>query len=129
MLFNSLRRGKGWNPPEAPGKNPHPGLLRALFHDTAFDDYFAECAPFSIPLFTANRLSFSPSDSSNEHIMLNWVITFFLLAVIAAVCGFGGLAGTFAQIAKLIAVVFVVLFIASLIYSAISGRRPNPPAL
>ena len=32
--------------------------------------------------------------------MLNWVITFFLMAVVAAVLGFGGLAGTFAEIAK-----------------------------
>lgn len=59
--------------------------------------------------------------------MLNWVITFFLLAVVAAILGFGGLAGTFAEIAKFLAVVLVVLFVASLIYSLVSGRRPNPP--
>ncbi len=59
--------------------------------------------------------------------MLNYVITFFLLAVLAAIFGFGGLAGTFAGIAKLIAVVFIALFVASLLFSAISGRRP--PAL
>lgn len=59
--------------------------------------------------------------------MLNWVITFFLLAVLAAIFGFGGLAGTFAEIAKFIAVVFVVLFVASLIYSMITGRRAAPP--
>lgn len=56
--------------------------------------------------------------------MLNWIITFFILAIIAAIFGFGGLAGTFANIAQFIAVVFVVLFIASLIYSAITGRKP-----
>lgn len=59
--------------------------------------------------------------------MLNWIITFFLLAVAAAIFGFGGIAGTFAEIAKFLSVVFVVLFVASLIYSAITGRRPSPP--
>ena len=61
--------------------------------------------------------------------MLNWVITFFLLAIVAAVFGFGGLAGTFAEIAKFLAIVFVVLFVASLVYSLISGRRPPSPPL
>ena len=56
--------------------------------------------------------------------MINWVITFFLLAVIAAVFGFGGLAGTFAEIAKFVAILFVVLFAISLLYSLLSGRRP-----
>ncbi len=59
--------------------------------------------------------------------MLNWVITFFLLAVVAAVFGFGGLAGTFAEIAKFIAVLFVVLFVISLLYSMVTGRRVTPP--
>lgn len=59
--------------------------------------------------------------------MINWAITFFLLAVIAAVFGFGGLAGTFANIAQFLAVLFVVLFIASLLYSAVTGRSANPP--
>jgi len=59
--------------------------------------------------------------------MINWAITFFLLAIVAAVFGFGGLAGTFVSIAKFLAILFVVLFVASLIYSAITGRRANPP--
>lgn len=61
--------------------------------------------------------------------MLNWVITFFLLAVVAAIFGFGGLAGTFAEIAKFLAVVFVVLFVAGFNYSLLSGRRPPAPPL
>jgi uncharacterized membrane protein YtjA (UPF0391 family) len=58
--------------------------------------------------------------------MINWIITFFLLAVVAAVCGFGGMAGTFAEIAKFLAVLFVVLFAAGLVYSLLSGRHPPP---
>ena len=59
--------------------------------------------------------------------MLNWIVTFFILAVLAAILGFGGLAGTFSQIAQFLAVMFVVLFLASLVYSAITGKRANPP--
>ena len=59
--------------------------------------------------------------------MLGWVITFFIMAIIAAVFGFGGLAGSFASIAKFLAVLFVVLFVASLIYNMITGRRVTPP--
>lgn len=61
--------------------------------------------------------------------MINWIITFFLLAVVAAVLGFSGLAGTFVEIAKILAVLFVVLFVASLIYSLLAGRRPPPPLI
>jgi uncharacterized membrane protein YtjA (UPF0391 family) len=59
--------------------------------------------------------------------MLNYVITFFILAVLAAVFGFGGLASDFAGIAKFLAGIFVLLFVASLIYSLVTGRKVNPP--
>jgi uncharacterized membrane protein YtjA (UPF0391 family) len=59
--------------------------------------------------------------------MLNYAITFFILAIIAAILGFGGLAGTLTEIAKLFVVVFAVLFVASLLYGAVTGRRPTPP--
>lgn len=59
--------------------------------------------------------------------MLNYVVTFFILAVIAAIFGFGGLAADFAGIAKFLALIFVVLFVASLIYSMLTGKRANPP--
>ena len=59
--------------------------------------------------------------------MLNWVITFLLLAIVAAVFGFGGLAGTFASIAQFLAIIFLVLFVASLVYGMITGREPPTP--
>ena len=59
--------------------------------------------------------------------MLNWAITFFLMAVVAAILGFGGVAGTFVEIAKFLAILFVVLFVASLIFGMVTGRRANPP--
>jgi uncharacterized membrane protein YtjA (UPF0391 family) len=59
--------------------------------------------------------------------MIGYAITFFLLAIVAGLFGFGGLAGTFASIAQFLTVAFVVLFIASLVYGLITGRRANPP--
>jgi len=57
--------------------------------------------------------------------MINYIVTFFILAVIAAVLGFGGLAGTFIEVAKILSIVFVVLFIGGLILSLLSGRKNN----
>lgn len=61
--------------------------------------------------------------------MINYVITFFVLAVLAAFLGFGGLATSFAEIAKFLALIFVILFVASLVYSLVTGCKPNVPTL
>jgi uncharacterized membrane protein YtjA (UPF0391 family) len=41
--------------------------------------------------------------------------------------GFGGLAADFAGVARFLTAVFVILFLASLIYTTITGRKANPP--
>ncbi|MCS7470286.1 DUF1328 domain-containing protein [Stieleria sp. ICT_E10.1] len=51
--------------------------------------------------------------------MLSWALTFLIIALIAGVLGFGVVAGTAAYIAKVLFVVFLVLFIIGLIM----GRR------
>ena len=56
--------------------------------------------------------------------MLGWAVTFLVIALIAAALGFGGLAGTAVGIAKLLFWVFLVLFVVSLVYSLMTGRRP-----
>jgi uncharacterized membrane protein YtjA (UPF0391 family) len=48
-----------------------------------------------------------------EMIMLNWAILFLIVALVAAVLGFGGIAGTAIGIAKIIFVVAIVLFLIS----------------
>ena len=45
--------------------------------------------------------------------MLNWEILFLVVALVAAVLGFGGIAGTAIGIAKIIFVVAIVLFLIS----------------
>lgn len=54
--------------------------------------------------------------------MLGWAITFLVVALIAAVLGFGVIAGTAAWIAKLLFFVFLVLFVVSLVFGNV--RRP-----
>lgn len=51
--------------------------------------------------------------------MLGWSLTFLLIALVAAILGFGVIAGTAASIAKILFVVFLVLFLVSLL----SGGR------
>lgn len=51
--------------------------------------------------------------------MLSWTLTFLVIALIAAVLGFGVLAGTAMSIAKVLFLVFLVMFVVSFIM----GRR------
>lgn len=56
--------------------------------------------------------------------MLGWAVLFLVIALVAAALGFGGIAAVSAEIAQLVFWIFIVLFVVSLIYGLISGRRP-----
>jgi uncharacterized membrane protein YtjA (UPF0391 family) len=58
--------------------------------------------------------------------MLGWALTFLIIALIAAVLGFGGIAGTAIEIAKIIFFVAIVLFLISAVFGLIRGRAPSP---
>lgn len=47
--------------------------------------------------------------------MLRWALAFFVIAIIAAVFGFGGIAVAAAGIAKILFFIFIVLFLAALL--------------
>ncbi len=47
--------------------------------------------------------------------MLNYSILFLIIALVAAILGFGVIAGTAATIAKVLFVLFLILFVASLL--------------
>ena len=47
--------------------------------------------------------------------MLNWALTFFIVALLAAVFGFTGIAVAAAGVAKLLFFIFLVLFVLSLV--------------
>jgi len=46
--------------------------------------------------------------------LLSWTIIFLVIAIIAAVFGFGVIAGTAASIAKVLFVIFLILFVIGL---------------
>lgn len=48
--------------------------------------------------------------------MLNWSVTFFIVALVAAVLGFTGIAAEAAAIAKILFGVFLILFVVSLLF-------------
>ncbi len=47
--------------------------------------------------------------------MLHYALVFFLIAIVAAVFGFGGIAVASAGIAKILFVLFLVLFLVSMV--------------
>ena len=58
--------------------------------------------------------------------MLGWAITFLVLGLIAAIFGFGGIAGAAIGIAKILFFVFLVIFVVMLLLSFSRGRGPIP---
>lgn len=56
--------------------------------------------------------------------MFNWSLGFLMVALVAALLGFGGLAGTATEFARILFMVGIVLFIVSLVYQGVSGRKP-----
>ncbi|HUR58861.1 MAG TPA: DUF1328 domain-containing protein [Opitutaceae bacterium] len=56
--------------------------------------------------------------------MLRWTLLFLVIALIAGVFGFTGIAGASTDIARTLFFVFLVLLIISAIVSAFKGRPP-----
>jgi len=59
--------------------------------------------------------------------MLRWAAVFFIIAIIAGIFGFGGVASDSAGIARFLFFLFVVIFAVSLIWGLITGRSSGVP--
>ena len=59
--------------------------------------------------------------------MLRWSLGFFIVAIIAAVFGFGGIASGAAELARVCFFFFIVIFAVSLVWSLVTGKKA--PAL
>jgi len=57
--------------------------------------------------------------------MFGWAVTFLLVALVAAVLGFGGIATFAVDIAKIIFFVAIVLFVVSAVIALVRGRSPT----
>ena len=54
--------------------------------------------------------------------MLGWVVTFLIIALVAGVLGFGGIAGASIEIAKAIFFIAIILFLISAVVGLARGR-------
>jgi uncharacterized membrane protein YtjA (UPF0391 family) len=59
--------------------------------------------------------------------MFGWALTFLIVALIAAVLGFGGIAAFAVDIAKIVFFVAIVLFVISAIVGLVRSRSPTAP--
>jgi uncharacterized membrane protein YtjA (UPF0391 family) len=77
--------------------------------------------------FSRTKGAFMPGNERKRAAMLGWAITFLVIALIAAVLGFGGIAGFAVEAAKLVFFVAIVLFLISAVVGLIRGRSPRVP--
>ena len=54
--------------------------------------------------------------------MLSWVVTFLVIALIAGILGFGGIAGASIEIAKAVFFIAMLLFLISAVVGLVRGR-------
>jgi uncharacterized membrane protein YtjA (UPF0391 family) len=57
--------------------------------------------------------------------MLRLAIAFFVIALLAALFGFGGIASASAGIAQILFFIFLVLFVLALVVGLFRGRAPR----
>jgi uncharacterized membrane protein YtjA (UPF0391 family) len=55
--------------------------------------------------------------------LLKWALIFFLISIVAAIFGFGGVAAASADIARVLFYIFVVIFLVLLILGLLAARR------
>jgi uncharacterized membrane protein YtjA (UPF0391 family) len=54
--------------------------------------------------------------------MLGWAVTFLIIALVAAVFGFGGIASASAGIAQILFFIFLALFVVAIVARFVQGR-------
>ena len=59
--------------------------------------------------------------------MISWAISFLVVALIAAVFGFGGITGVAIELAKIVFFVAIILFLISAVVGIVRGRTPTVP--
>jgi uncharacterized membrane protein YtjA (UPF0391 family) len=79
-------------------------------------DYFLKsCAARSVAAINAEM-------ENRGRVMLSWVVTFLVIALIAGILGFGGIAGASIEIAKAIFFIAIILFLISVVVGLARGR-------
>jgi uncharacterized membrane protein YtjA (UPF0391 family) len=70
----------------------------------------------------ASAAAIESATGNRGRVMLSWVLTFLIIALIAGVLGFGGIAGASVEIAKAIFFIAVILFLVSAVVGLVRGR-------
>jgi uncharacterized membrane protein YtjA (UPF0391 family) len=84
-------------------------------------------SPFKNPVSPDGSFVVSPVNFYRKSLikkggpMLYWSVTFFVIAIIAAIFGFTGIAASAVYIAKILFFIFLILFIVSLIIPRFRG--------
>jgi uncharacterized membrane protein YtjA (UPF0391 family) len=73
----------------------------------------------TVQAFNAEASAATVAHSYREIAMLHYAVVFFVIALIAALFGFGGIAASAVGIAKILFFVFAVLAIASFLFGMI----------
>ena len=55
--------------------------------------------------------------------MLRWSLIFFVISLIAAVLGYGGIASEAAEVAKVLFYIFLAIFAGTLILGLVAGQK------
>jgi uncharacterized membrane protein YtjA (UPF0391 family) len=78
---------------------------------------------FLHPMRGAHLAAVVEGETGNgDRVMLSWVVTFLIVALIAGILGFGGIAGVSIEIAKAIFFIAVILFLVSAVVGLARGR-------
>jgi len=67
-------------------------------------------------------MDFGATFSGKKHLMLYWAVIFFIIAIVAAIFGFSGVAHDTAYIGKILALIGIVLALVSFIFHRRSPR-------
>jgi uncharacterized membrane protein YtjA (UPF0391 family) len=77
---------------------------------------------FEKPVRDAYGAGTEGKTGNGGRVMLSWVVTFLVVALIAGILGFGGIAGASVEIAKAIFFIAVILFLVSAVVGLVRGR-------
>jgi uncharacterized membrane protein YtjA (UPF0391 family) len=61
-----------------------------------------------------------------ENTMLYWTCAFIIIAISAAICGFGGVAANFAPLAKILLFFMTALYIITMVMYLANRRQHRP---
>jgi uncharacterized membrane protein YtjA (UPF0391 family) len=98
------------------------GLKFSRFRSPEPPGTFVPAPDYSSSRCAAQPVALVSKQKTKVGVMLSWVVTFLVIALIAGILGFGGIAGVSIEIAKTIFFIAVILFLVSAVVGLARGR-------